>query len=138
MVCEFQHGKIMIYVEYGEKYPMDKSLEDAQKTIDLIFDEAGYALAYASAISAGRHPNFWKNANRISLRQRPLAIFGVRYLLTSDFPIYEISWDPCFETEYGLAYSDDWIEELVRVDVPKKSDFMKIRRIGSYQYQYVD
>jgi hypothetical protein len=138
MVCEFQHGTTMIYVEYGENYPMDKSLADARKTIDLALDEADCVLAYASAISASRHPDFWKNANRIPLRQRPLKIFSIRYLIASGFPIYEISWEPRFEAEYGTAYSEDWVEESVLVEVPKETDFLKIRRLSPYQYEHVD
>ncbi|WP_157836386.1 hypothetical protein ACQR5W_20940 [Xanthomonas sacchari] len=136
-VCEFQHGTTMIYIEYSEEYPMGRSLEDAQKTIDVVFEEVDYALAYASAISSGQHQDFWKAANRISLRQRPLIVYSVRYPLISDFPVYEISWNPHFEVEYGLAYSDDWVEEVVRVEVPDTSDFIKVRRRAPYQYEYV-
>ncbi|KRG63763.1 hypothetical protein ABB26_11200 [Stenotrophomonas humi] len=127
----------MIYVEHNNEKPMEHRLATAQTTIDLVFSETDYALAFVSEISANRHPEFWKAANRIVLRQAPLVIFSIRYPLDSDLPVYEISWNPRFATESGLAYSEDWVEEMVHVNLPDNNDFIYVRRLGIQQYEHV-
>jgi hypothetical protein len=137
VICEFQHGATMIYISYNEKNPMENRLAVAQKTIDAVFEEMDHALAFAAKISAERHPEFWRNASRITLKQKPLIAFSIRYLLNSDFPVYEISWNPLFQPESGEAYSEDWIEEPVYVELPDDNDFIELQRIGSCQYQHM-
>jgi hypothetical protein len=136
-VCEFQDGKIMIYVEYNNEFPMERRLDAAQTTIEQAFSESESALAFAAEISSRQSPEFWRNASRIALRQKPLILFSLRYPLDSDFPIYEISWNPCFETESGPAYSEDWIEEQVHAELPDNRDSIYVRRLGPQHYGHV-
>lgn len=125
-VCEFQQDSTMIYVEYDGANPMQQRLAVAQASIDAAFSDFSRVLAYAEGVSSLRHPDFWKNARRIPLRQHPLAVFCVRYTLESDSPSYEVSWNPDFVTEEGVAYSNEWIEENVRVELPQGNDFIHI------------
>jgi len=127
----------MIYVEYSHEKPMEHRLAKAQETIDLAFDESHYALAFASEISAKRHPDFWMAANRMPLKQEPLAIFSIRYALYSDLPVYEISWDPCFETDSRPEYSEHCAEEPVHLYLPDSSEFINVRRMGVQQYEHL-
>lgn len=136
-MCEFQHGSTMIYVEYDDAHPMDQQLSIAQISIDSAFAEVSYALAKAEEVSAETYPAFWKQARRIALRQRPLEVFAVRYLIGETRPMYEISWNPSFEPECGVDYSDEWIEEVVRVELPEDLDFIHIVRVGNGQFQPV-
>lgn len=136
--CEFQHGSTLVLVEYVAAYPMERKLAAAQQTINDVFAEIPCALAFASAVSAARHPAFWKHANRIALRQSLLNVFSIRYVPDSDQPIYEISWNPNFETEAGLAYSEDWVEEMVEVHTPDNHEFIRVKRICKNQYQLLD
>lgn len=135
--CEFQHDEITIYVLYNEEFPMAPRLERAQTTIDQALSEIKSALAFAAEISSGQHPEFWRNASRIVLRQKPLIVFSLRYALDSDFPVYEISWNPCFEAEFGVVYSDNWTEEQISVPLPDSRDFIHVRRIGPHRYEQV-
>lgn len=137
-VCEFQHGSTMIYVEYDAAHPMDQQLSIAQISVDSAFADVSHALAKAEEVSAAKYPAFWNQARRISLRQSPLAVFAVRYLIAETLPIYEISWNPSFEPEEGLDYSDEWIEEVVRVELPEDLDFIHIARMGNGQFQPVE
>lgn len=136
--CEFQYGSTLVLVEYVTAYPMERKLAAAQQTINDAFAEIPCAVAFASAVSAARHPAFWKHANRIALRQSLLNVFSIRYVPDSDQPIYEISWNPSFETESGMAYSEDWVEETVEVETPSDCDFIRVKRISKNQYQLLD
>ena len=137
-VCEFQHGSTMIYVSYSDDRPMETRLAVAQATIDAVFNETENALEFASHISEKQNPEFWRNARRTPLKQRPLIVFAVRYPLDSDVPICEISWNPIFEPESGVVFSDDWIEEQVRVDrLPGNGDVIHLKRLGAQRYAQV-
>ena len=117
---------------------MESRLAIAQSTIEAAFDEIEDALVFARGISEKRNPNFWKNASRITLQQRPLVVFAIRYPINSDLPIYEISWNPIFEPETGIAFSEDWIEEEVKVEnLPENNESIDIKRLGSHQYEQV-
>ena len=137
-ICEFQHGSTLIFVEYVDAYPMERKLVAAQQTIDDAFAERQCAVAFASAVSAARHPEFWKHANRIALTQPLLIVFSVRYVPDCDQPIYEISWNPSFQPESGVAYSEDWVEETVEVAPQCEHEFIHVKRIGKNQYQLLD
>lgn len=136
--CEFQHGATLIFVEYVDAYPMERKLAAAQQTIDDAFAESPCAVAFASAVSAARHPAFWKHANRIALTQPLLIVFSVRYVPDCDQPIYEISWNPSFQPESALAYSEDWVEETVEVSAPDDREFIRVKRICRNQYQLLE
>lgn len=134
-VCEFQHGATMIYVSYSDDKPMESRLAIARATVEAAFKETENALEFARQISERQNPEFWLNARRISLKQRLLIVFAVRYPLNSDLPIYEISWNPNFEPEVGVSLSEDWIEEQVLVDhLPENDDVMYIKRLGVQRY----
>ena len=137
-VCEFQHGSTLIFVEYVGAYPLERKLASAQQTIDDAFAECACAVAFASAVSAARHPAFWKHATRIALTQALLIVFSIRYVPDCDQPIYEISWNPRFRAESGVAYSEDWLEETVEVVAPMDLEFIRVKRIGRHQYQLLD
>ncbi|KRG72406.1 hypothetical protein ABB27_01760 [Stenotrophomonas terrae] len=136
--CEFQHGSTLILVEYVDAYPMERKLAAAQQTINDAFAEVPCALTFASAVSAARHPAFWKHANRIALRQSLLNVFSIRYVPDSDQPIYDISWNPGFQPESSLAYSENWVEEMVEVHTPDDHEFIHVKRICKNQYQLLD
>lgn len=137
-VCEFQHGASMIYVCYSGDKTMESRLAVAQTTIDEALGETESALEFARQISEKQNPVFWKNANRISLKQGPLIVFAVRYPIDSDLPIYEISWNPMFEPEAGVALSDDWTEEQVQVKhLPENEEIIYIKRLGAQRYEQV-
>ncbi len=134
-VCEFQHGATMIYISYSDEKPMESRLATAQTTIEAAFEETDKALAFARQISERSNLEFWQNAGRIPLKQSPLIVFAVRYPLDSDLPIYEISWNPIFEPEVGVALSEDWIEEEVFVrHLPKNDDVIYLKRLGAQRY----
>lgn len=137
-VCEFQHGSTLIFVEYVDAYPMERKLAAARQTVNEAFAEIPCALAFASAVSAVRHPSFWKHANRLELTQPLLIVFSVRYTADSDQPIYEISWNPCFQKETGVVYSDKWVEETIEVNTPDDGEFLRVKRISMNQYQLLD
>lgn len=125
----------MIYVSYSADKPMQSRLAIAQETIEVAFRDADGAVEFAQQISAIKNPDFWNNARRIELKQSPLIVFAVRYPLESDLPIYEISWNPIFEPEVGVALSDDWIEEQVQVErLPDDGEIIYVRRLASRQY----
>lgn len=137
-VCEFQHGETMIYVSYNDDNPMHSRLEIAQKTINAAFGEFENALAFATRISEKQNPVFWQNAKRIFLKQRPLIVFSVRYPLESDLPIYEISWNPIFDPESGIALSEECIEEAIQIEaLPEDDNFIYVKRLGAFQYEQV-
>lgn len=133
--CEFQHGRTMIYVQYDDECSMESRLAIAQASIDDAFDDIGGALAFASDVSAGLFPEFWKHAARIELRQSILSVFSVRYDIGTDFPSYDIWWNPRFRTEEGTAYSEDWVEEVVTVSVPDQRGNISIRRLGKDTFE---
>lgn len=134
-VCEFQYGRIMIYVSYGEDKSMASRLTVAQATVDEAFLDIENALDFAKKISEKRNEVFWQNANRISLRQNPLLVFAVHYSMDSDFPVYEISWNPNFKPEVGEALSEDYIEQQISVErLPDNDDVIYVRRLGANQY----
>ena len=137
-VCEFQHGSTLIFVEYVDAYPMERKLATVRQTINDTFAEIPCALAFASAVSAARHPAFWRHANRLELTQPLLIVFSVRYVSDSDQPIYEISWNPSFQTESGMVYSDEWVEETIEVNTPDDDEFLRVKRISRNQYQLLD
>jgi len=135
-VCEFQHGSTMIYVSYTDEKPMDAQLEVARRTIASAFDEAEGALSFAAQVSETQHPDFWSQAKRIELRQKPLVVFGIRYGLDDPFPVYEISWNPVFQPVSGVAMSDDWVEELIQIEAPPaNAEFIHIRRTAAHQFE---
>lgn len=137
-VCEFQHGATMIYVSYNDDKPMESRLAVAQATVEAAFNEVDSALEFACRVSREQNPEFWRYAGRISLRQRPLIVFAVRYPIDSDSPIYEISWNPFFEPEAGVAFSEDWVEEQVIVEqLPDDEVVIFVRRLGSGSYARV-
>jgi hypothetical protein len=137
-VCEFQHGATMIYVSYNADKPMESRLAVAQVTVEAAFSEVDSVLEFARQISEGQSPEFWQNANRIALKQRPLIVFAVRYPIDSDEPIYEISWNPLFEPETGVALSEDWVEEQVRVEqLPDDEGVIFVKRLGAQSYAQV-
>lgn len=137
-VCEFQHGATMIYVSYSDDKPMQSRLAVAQTTIEAAFKETENALEFARPISEKKNPEFWQNASRISLKQSPLIVFAVRYPIDSDLPIYEISWNPIFEPEAGIALSEDWMEEEVRVEyLPDSREVIYVKRLAALRYVQV-
>jgi phage gp29-like protein len=136
-VCEFQHGVTMIYVSYSNDKPMESRLAVAQATIEAAFKETGDALEFARQISENQNPEFWRNARRIALKQSPLIVFAVRYPLDSDLPIYEISWNPVFEPEIGVAMSEDWIEDQVLIELPENDEVIFLKRLGAQRYEQV-
>ncbi len=137
-VCEFQHGSTMIYVSYNENNSMESRLNVASNTIEAAFEEVDDVLVFANTISAERNPEFWKNASRISLKQNPLIVFSIRYPIGCDVPIYEISWNPVFEAESGVALSDDFEEEVIRIEgLPDTGEYINIKRISTKQYEQV-
>ena len=138
-VCEFQHGTTMIYVCYGGgERSMAARLAAAQATIEMAFKETKNALEFARHISENLNSGFWQNANRIPLKQSPLIVLAIRYPIDSDLPIYEISWNPIFESETGVALSEDWVEEQVRVErLPENNDVIYVRRLGAGHYVHV-
>ncbi|MDN0083698.1 hypothetical protein QU487_13175 [Crenobacter sp. SG2305] len=128
----------MIYVSYNNDRPMDARLAVAQTTVEAAFNETESALEFARHISESQNPEFWRNARRIPLKQHPLIVFAVRYPLDSDLPIYEISWNPIFEPEFGVVLSDEWIEEEVRVDqLPENDAVIYLKRLGAQCYAQV-
>ncbi|RRU15301.1 hypothetical protein EGJ34_09160 [Stenotrophomonas sp. 278] len=141
-VCEFQHGRIMIYVEYDDSSPMPARLAAAQASIDQAIEDVDNAVAFASNISAQSFPDFWKNASSIELRENPLAVFCIRYELGTMLPSYDIWWNPWFKTQEGTAYSEEWIEEVVRVRLPEEDGCISIlrREQGKFEVlrQWVD
>jgi hypothetical protein len=137
-VCEFQHGATMIYVSYNDDKPMESRLAVAQATVEAAFNEVDRALEFARRVSQEQNPEFWRNARRIALRQRPLIVFAVRYPIDSGSPIYEISWNPLFEPEAGVALSENWVEEQVSVEkLPDDEVVIFVRRLGSGSYAQV-
>jgi hypothetical protein len=137
-VCEFQHGVTMIYVSYSDHKPMESRLAVAQTTIEAAFKETENALEFARTISEKQNPEFWQNASRILLTQSPLIVFAVRYPIDSDLPIYEISWNPIFEREIGIALSKDWVEEQVQVEhLPENEEIIYVKRLGPQRYAHV-
>ena len=137
-VCEFQHGSTMIYVFYDDANPMQQRLAMAQASIDEAFADVEAALVYAKGVYSITHPEFWKQAHRIELRQRPLIVFGVYYHLDTPSPEYLISWSPNFRPEEGTDYSEDWIEEVVRVEVPRDRVFISVGRTESGEFRQVE
>lgn len=125
----------MIYVSYSADKPMQSRLLVAQETIDAAFKDADGAVEFARHISETKNPEFWRNARRIELKQNPLIVFAVRYHIESDLPIYEISWNPKFEPEVGVALSDDWQEEQVQVEhLPDNDETIYVKRLGAQLY----
>ena len=82
-VCEFQCGATMIYVSYSDDKPMESRLAVARTTVEAAFEETDNALELARQISERRNAEFWLNAKRISLKQKPLIVFAIRYPLDS-------------------------------------------------------
>lgn len=135
VVCEFQHGATMIYVQYDDAHPMAAQLKMAQASIDDVFADIPHALQFAEQISAERNPAFWKQARRITLRHHPLAVFSVRYWVGTELPTYDVSWSPDFGPEEGTDYNEEWVEEVVRVEAPDDHEFLSIVRMGNRQFQ---
>ncbi len=134
-ICEFQVGRVMVYVQYDDQSSMASRLAIAEESIDQAFDDIDGALAFASDVSAGLFPEFWKNAARIELKQNPLSVFSVRYDIGTHLPSYQIWWSPWFQTEEGTAYSEEWVEEVVRVTVPDQRGFIWIRRLDKDTFE---
>ncbi|MFT3800983.1 MAG: hypothetical protein QM766_07160 [Burkholderiaceae bacterium] len=137
-VCEFQHGATMIYVDYSDDKPMGSRLSVAQTTIQLAFNEMDSVLEFAHLISEHQSPEFWQNASRINLRQHPLIVFAIRYPIDSDAPIYEISWNPLFKPESGIALSDEGVDEQVHIGkLPDDGGSIFVKRLGAHRYVQV-
>lgn len=125
----------MIYVSYSADKPMQPRLALAQETVEAAFKDADGAIEFARQISETKNPEFWRNARRIDLKQNPLIVFAVRYPIESELPIYEISWNPIFEPEVGVALSDAWIEEQVhREHLPDNDEIIYVKRLGAQLY----
>lgn len=125
----------MIYVSYSLDRQMEYRLEVAQETIEAALNEMDKALDFARLISEKQNPEFWQAANRITLKQCPLIVFAIRYPIDSDLPIYEISWNPLFVPETGVALSEDGVEEQVRVEsLPESEEVINIIRLDALSY----
>ncbi|MEA9590135.1 hypothetical protein VC279_23720 [Xanthomonas sp. WHRI 10064A] len=138
-VCEFQHGSTMIYVSHdNDRWSMERSLQVAQFTINAALAEADAVLEFASHIFEAKSADFWRLARAIPLKQKPLAIFAIRYRLGQALPIYEISWNPTFSVETGVYHDEDGTERLITVETPEEDlSFVDIRRLGTNSYEEV-
>jgi hypothetical protein len=137
-ICEFQIGRVLIFVEHPVDEPADSSLLAAEAEIEAVYLEINEAIKTAKLVSSKRHPEFWSSIDSLIIHQEILTALSIRFSEGASKIIYEISWNPEFSQK--IAYEIWDTKGIDAASVPKQPDDEEpifIQRVNPGSYLHV-
>ncbi len=139
--CEYQFGRLLIYVEHRKGELPDERLLDAQRVVQAVWDDLPEALAFAVQHCKPRMPELWRLYDRDTQLCSPLSVFSIHFCLDDPHPSYVVSMNPDFDWDRLVIGEDDRGEacaiSLAQYE-PADSFWLNIQRLGFRSFRCDD
>ncbi|NWA24442.1 hypothetical protein HX866_06035 [Pseudomonas gingeri] len=136
--CEFQFGRLLIYVQHPHNEPPATRLAAAQREVQAAWDDLPHAIAFAEKHCKTQMPELMRLYETHMPGKSPLLVYSIHFNMGSPYPSYYIARNHDFD--WGRVLVDEDEQGLER-DVcvaqfePEDNFWVSVKRVGFQQFE---
>ena len=138
--CEYQFGQRLIYVQHPKDDSYVPYVEQAQETINAVWNDIEHAVRFAEEFSRRLLPEFWREHDKSGKPGMRFDVYSIHYDLNASHPIYVIGKSNDFGFEH-MAYDEDDLcqasPKLTELPEPPENFWLSVSWIGGRKFECI-